>query len=39
MKTIEMIHPIEQCYDHEPCALAIGFFDGIHTDIRRSLKP
>lgn len=30
MKTIEMIHPIENCYQHEPCALAIGFFDGIH---------
>ncbi|HCD18594.1 bifunctional riboflavin kinase/FAD synthetase [Macrococcoides caseolyticum] len=38
MKTIEMIHPIEQCYDHEPCALAVGFFDGIHTGHQKVIE-
>lgn len=31
MKTITMIQPLEQAYQHEPIALAIGFFDGLHT--------
>lgn len=30
MKTIIMNQPLQQAYDHEEIALAIGFFDGIH---------
>lgn len=38
MKTIIMKQPLEMCYDHEPIALAVGFFDGLHLGHQKVIQ-
>lgn len=38
MKTIFMNQPLQDAYDHEEIALAIGFFDGLHLGHQQVIR-
>ncbi|MET3288543.1 UNVERIFIED_CONTAM: riboflavin kinase/FMN adenylyltransferase [Brevibacillus sp. OAP136] len=38
MRTIELAYPLPQTIEYEPCALAIGYFDGVHLGHSRVIQ-
>ncbi|MGE5702434.1 MAG: bifunctional riboflavin kinase/FAD synthetase [Clostridia bacterium] len=38
MRTIQLSYPLPQTVDYEPCAIAMGYFDGVHLGHRRVIQ-
>lgn len=38
MKTKHLLYPLPEEFDAEPCAIALGYFDGVHLGHRRVIQ-